>query len=73
MTTDSFDMIVSDGKDDINQQVDVFIDYTPVDAIIITGENQYLHNTALDLLMHHLCLTVASLELLKTQPLIPLN
>jgi len=48
MATDSFNIIVSDGEDDINQQIDVMIDYTPVDAIIVTGENQYLHNTALN-------------------------
>jgi VCBS repeat-containing protein len=48
MATDSFNLLVSDGEAEISQLIDVFIDYTPVDAIILTGTNQYLHNIALD-------------------------
>jgi VCBS repeat-containing protein len=48
MATDSFNLIVSDGGAEITQQIDVMIDYTPVDAIILTGENQYLHNATLN-------------------------
>ena len=48
MATDSFNLIVSDGEAETTQQIDVMIDYTPVDAIILTGVNQHLHNVALE-------------------------
>jgi len=47
MATDSFNLLVSDGEEQITQQIDVAIDYTPVDAIIVVAEDQYLHNVAL--------------------------